>query len=104
MSAQGFDTWTLEVRGAGLSTYADSVEEDEEHLKKLSETDSANNDGNSSGFERASGFKNLSASFESEVSQMKRRGSEAGELRPTTSFMETVTRMSDSLASILGRG
>ncbi|KAK2397467.1 hypothetical protein P8452_18439 [Trifolium repens] len=103
MSAQGFDTWTLEVRGAGLSTYADSVEEDEECLKKSSETDSANNDGKSSDFEIALGFKNHSASFESEVSQMKRRGSEAGELRPTTSFMEIVTRMSDSLASILGR-
>jgi hypothetical protein len=92
MSAQGFDTWTLEVRGAGLSTYADSVEEDEESLKKSSETDSSNNNGKSSDFERTLGFKNLSASFESEVSQMKRSGSEAGELRPTTSFMEIVTR------------
>ncbi|GAU30741.1 hypothetical protein TSUD_145380 [Trifolium subterraneum] len=106
MSAQGFDTWTLEVRGAGLSTYADSGEDDEECLKKLSETDSANNDGKSSDFERALGFKNLSASFESEVSQMKRRGSEAeaGELCPTTRLIEIVTRMSDSFASFLGRG
>ncbi|CAJ2637095.1 unnamed protein product [Trifolium pratense] len=102
MSAQGFDTWTLEVRGAGLSTYADSVEE-EECLKKLSETDSANNDGKSSDFERALGFKNLSASFEIDGSQMKRTGSEAEELRPATRLMEIFARMSDSLASILGR-
>ncbi|PNX86436.1 hypothetical protein L195_g042514, partial [Trifolium pratense] len=72
-------------------------------LKKLSETDSANNDGNSSDFERALGFKNLSASFEAEVSQMKRRGSEAEELCPTARLVEIFTRMSDSLASILGR-
>ncbi|PNX65637.1 hypothetical protein L195_g062699, partial [Trifolium pratense] len=92
----GFDTWTLEVRGAGLSTYADSVEE-EECLKKLSETDSANNDGKSSDFERALGFKNLSASFEIDGSQMKRTGSEAEELRPATRLMEIFARMSDSL-------
>ncbi|XP_039691121.1 uncharacterized protein [Medicago truncatula] len=91
MSSQGFDTWTLEVRGAGLSTYADSLEEDEERLK------------NSSGID--SEIKNLSASFGSEVSQIKRRGSEEAtkleELRPTTRMMEIFTRMSDSLASFL---
>lgn len=94
MSSQGFDTWTLEVRGAGLSTYADSLEEDEERLK------------NSSGID--SEIKNLSASFGSEVSQIKRRGSEEAtkleEQRPTTRMMEIFTRMSDSLASFLGRG
>lgn len=105
MSAQGFDTWTLEVRGAGLSSYADSSEKDEKCLKNSSDIDSAINNGRSSDFERELEFKNLSASFESEVSQMKTRGLEAvtksDELRLTSRLMEIFTRMSDRFASFL---
>ena len=32
MSAQGFDTWTLEVRGAGLSMHTGNSEEDKRKL------------------------------------------------------------------------
>lgn len=108
MSAQGFDTWTLEVRGAGLSSYADSSEKDEKCLKNSSDIDSAINNGRSSDFERELEFKNLSASFESEVSQMKTRGLEAvtksDELRLTSRLMEIFTRMSDRFASFLSDG
>ncbi|XP_019436701.1 PREDICTED: uncharacterized protein LOC109343039 isoform X5 [Lupinus angustifolius] len=48
MAAQGFDTWILELRGAGLSTHGDNLKEDEECLKNLSRIDSAVNDGQSS--------------------------------------------------------
>ncbi|KAI4347216.1 hypothetical protein L6164_008048 [Bauhinia variegata] len=41
MSAQGFDTWTLEVRGAGLSTNGVSLMEDKQYLSNLAGIDSA---------------------------------------------------------------
>lgn len=34
MSAQGFDTWTLEVRGAGLSTYGGSFPQEIPYMKR----------------------------------------------------------------------
>ncbi|XP_061353246.1 uncharacterized protein LOC133298024 [Gastrolobium bilobum] len=106
MSAQGFDTWILEVRGAGLSTHGDSLEEDEEYLKNLSEIDSAINDGKSNASSaRALGFKNLGASFESEVPHMKKRGSgivtNDEELQLTSGLMDIFTRISDRLAGFL---
>lgn len=108
MSAQGFDTWTLEVRGSGLSTHIDSLAEDEEFLKNMSGINSAVNDGKSSASARALGFKNHSASFESEVPQMKRRGSDVvtkyEELRLTTRLMEIFTRISDRLSGFLNGG
>lgn len=95
MSAQGFDTWTLEVRGAGLSTYGHSLEKDEECLTDSSEIDSAINDSKSSSFERALEFKNLGASFESEDIKYE-------ESRPTERLMEVLTGMSERLLSFLG--
>lgn len=93
MSSQGFDTWTLEVRGAGLSTLADNLEEDEEFLKNLSRMDSSINGDKSS------------ASFESEVTQINKRGSEVvtkyEELRITARLTEIFTRMSDRLSGFL---
>lgn len=94
MSAQGFDTWTLEVRGAGLSTYGHSLEKDEECLTDSSEIDSAINDSKSSSFERALEFKNLDASFESEA--------KFEESQPTARLMEVLTGMSERLLSFLG--
>ncbi|KAH1241270.1 hypothetical protein GmHk_07G018895 [Glycine max] len=89
MSAQGFDTWILEVRGAGLSTLGDSLEEDEECLKNFSKIDSVINDDIG----------------ESKVPHMKRRGSEVvtkyKEMRLTTRFMEVLTRISERLAGFL---
>ncbi|KAI5441600.1 hypothetical protein KIW84_010893, partial [Lathyrus oleraceus] len=93
MSAQGFDTWTLEVRGAGLSTYGHSLEKDEECLTDSSEIDSAINDSKSSAFERELEFKNLGASFESE--------DKYEESRPTVRLMEVLTGMSERLLSFL---
>lgn len=94
MSAQGFDTWTLEVRGAGLSTYGDSLEKDEECLTNSSEIDSAINDSKSSDFERALEFKNLGASFDSEA--------KFDESRPSAKLVEVLTGMSERLLSFLG--
>ncbi|CAK8534068.1 unnamed protein product [Lathyrus sativus] len=93
MSAQGFDTWTLEVRGAGLSTYGDSLEKDEECLTDSPEIVSALNDSKSSAFERALEFKNQGASFESEA--------KFEESRPTARFVEVLTGMSERLLSFL---
>lgn len=97
MSAQGFDTWTLEVRGAGLSTLGDRVEEDEECLKNFSEIDSAINDD----------IGESSAAFASEVRQKKRGGSEAitksEEMRFTVRFKEIFKSMSERLAGFLNR-
>ncbi|XP_057446987.1 uncharacterized protein LOC130738837 isoform X2 [Lotus japonicus] len=74
MSAQGFDTWTLELRGAGLSTKGDSLVEDEECLKNLYGIDSAIND---------------------------ELVTKSEEVRPTTRLMEIFTRASDRLAGFL---
>ncbi|RDX64017.1 hypothetical protein CR513_57479, partial [Mucuna pruriens] len=96
MSAQGFDTWTLEVRGAGLSTLGDSLEEVEECLQKFSEFDSVMGDGIGKGSvssARAKEFKNLGSSFVSEVPHIKYE-----ELRLTTRLMEIFTRISKRLA------
>ncbi|KAK7380063.1 hypothetical protein VNO78_32432 [Psophocarpus tetragonolobus] len=108
MSAQGFDTWILEVRGAGLSTLGDSLEEDEECLKNISESDSVINDGIGNSrvsSARTMGFKNLGASFVPEVPHMKRRGSEGEtkyeEMRLTTRFMEIFLRISERIAGFL---
>ncbi|KAL5161274.1 hypothetical protein HKD37_07G018590 [Glycine soja] len=108
MSAQGFDTWILEVRGAGLSTLGDSLEEDEECLKNFSKIDSVINDDigeSSASSATAVGLENLGASFVSEVPHMKRRGSEVvtkyKEMRLTTRFMEVLTRISERLAGFL---
>ncbi|KAK7314600.1 hypothetical protein VNO77_33127 [Canavalia gladiata] len=108
MSAQGFDTWTLEVRGAGLSTLGDSLEEDKECFKNISEFDTAIDDGigkSSASSARALGFKNLGASVVSEVPDVKRRGSgvvtKYEELRLTTRLMEIFTRISDRLTGFL---
>ncbi|KAL2605718.1 hypothetical protein GLYMA_09G180200v4 [Glycine max] len=95
MSAQGFDTWILEVRGAGLSTLGDSLEEDEECLKNFSKIDSVINDD----------IGESSASFVSEVPHMKTRGSEVvtkyEEMQLMTRFMEILTRISERLAGFL---
>lgn len=112
MSAQGFDTWTLEVRGAGLSTLGDSLEEDKEFLKNFSEIDSAiiNNgiDKSSASSARAVGFKNLGASFVSEAPHMKRRGLEVitkhEEMWLTTRFVEIFTKITERLSGFLNRG
>lgn len=108
MSAQGFDTWTLEVRGAGLSTHGDNLEEDEECLKNLYGVHSAINGGNNSASSRALGFKNIGTSFESGGPHMKKRGSEVvakyEELWLTTRLMEIFTRISDRLVGFLNGG
>ncbi|KAK7291400.1 hypothetical protein RIF29_06511 [Crotalaria pallida] len=106
MAAQGFDTWILEVRGAGLSTHGDNLEEDEEFIDNLSRIDSAVNDGQSSASSaRLWGLKNFGASFDSEVPHMKRGGSHVltkyEEVQISPRLMEIFTRMSDRVASIL---
>ncbi|KAF1882600.1 hypothetical protein Lal_00002780 [Lupinus albus] len=105
MAAQGFDTWILEVRGAGLSTHGDNLEEDEECLKNLSRIDSAVNDGQSSASSgRVWGLENFGDSFESEVPHMI--GSEVvtkyEELHIRTRLTGIFSRMSDRVASIFG--
>ncbi|KAK7271215.1 hypothetical protein RJT34_26929 [Clitoria ternatea] len=111
MSAHGFDTWTLEVRGAGLSTLGDSLEEDEECLKNLAEIDSMIKDGigkSTASSAKAIGFKDHGASFVSEIPQVKRRGSEVitkyEEMQLTTRLMEIFTRMSERFAGFLNKG
>ncbi|XP_054813848.1 uncharacterized protein LOC129314426 [Prosopis cineraria] len=80
MSAQGFDTWTLEVRGSGLSMRGgDSGEH--------------NND--------------LGASFVSETPSMKIRESEYemvtkyGEPQPTPKMMDVSTRLSNKFSDVI---
>ncbi|CAL0323951.1 unnamed protein product [Lupinus luteus] len=107
MAAQGFDTWILEVRGAGLSTHGDNLEEDEECLKNLSRIDSAVNDGQSSASSgRVRRLKNFDDSFESEVPHMKMIGSgvvtKNEELHVRTRLTDIFARMSDRVAKILG--
>ncbi|KAL2321157.1 hypothetical protein Fmac_030126 [Flemingia macrophylla] len=95
MSSHGFDTWILEVRGAGLSTLGDRLEEDEECLKNFSEIDSAINDG----------IDESRASFASEVPHMKKGGSEAitrsEEIGFTVRFKEIFKSISERLAGFL---
>ncbi|XP_019436698.1 PREDICTED: uncharacterized protein LOC109343039 isoform X2 [Lupinus angustifolius] len=104
MAAQGFDTWILELRGAGLSTHGDNLKEDEECLKNLSRIDSAVNDGQSSASSgRVWELKNFGDSFESEIPRMKMIGSEVyEELHIRTRLTDICARMSDRVASILG--
>ncbi|KAJ1381370.1 hypothetical protein SESBI_45190 [Sesbania bispinosa] len=92
-----------------VSTCGNSLEEDEECLKNLYGIDSAINDGKiNASSSRALGFKNLGASFESEVPNRKRRVSEVEgkyeELPLTPRFMEIFTRISDRLTGFLSRG
>ncbi|MED6109908.1 hypothetical protein PIB30_037904 [Stylosanthes scabra] len=95
MSAQGFDTWTLEVRGAGLSTHGDNSEEDPE----------ISGGKNSASSSRTLGFSNLGASLDTEGTQLKRGGPEFvakfEELWQTTSLMELFTGTSDRLQAFL---
>ncbi|KOM54424.1 hypothetical protein LR48_Vigan10g031600 [Vigna angularis] len=95
MSAQGFDTWILEVRGVGLSTIGDSLEENEECLKNLSEIDSAISDEigkNSASPARLMGLENLGSP---EIT------TKFEEMRLTRSFMDIFTRISEKLAGFL---
>ncbi|KAK8470472.1 hypothetical protein PHAVU_004G153400 [Phaseolus vulgaris] len=95
MSAQGFDTWILEVRGAGLSTIGDSLEEDDECLKNLSEIDSAIRDeiGKSSASPaRVMGFKDLGSP--EVITKFE-------EMRLTRRLMDIFTRISENLAGFL---
>ena len=106
MSAQGFDTWTLEVRGAGLSTHGANLE-DEHYPKILSEIGSLPIEGKSSDSSvRSRPANNLGASFESEI--MKGKGSEIvtkyDNLRLTTKLMETITKLSERLSDLLNGG
>lgn len=98
MSAQGFDTWILEVRGVGLSTIGDSLEENEECLKNLSEIDSAISDEigkNSASPARSIRLENLGSP---EVT------TKFEEMRLTRSFMDIFTRISEKLAGFLNPG
>lgn len=80
MSAQGFDTWTLEVRGSGLSTHGVD-------LKDI--------------------FNDLGDSFDSETPYMKIRGLESEmvtkyeELRPTAKLMDVSTRLSNKVSEFI---
>ncbi|XP_027923804.1 uncharacterized protein LOC114181530 [Vigna unguiculata] len=95
MSAQGFDTWILELRGAGLSTIADSLEEDEECLKKLSEIDSAISDELGKSSASPARFKNLGSPEVITKSE---------EMRLTRRFMDIFTRISEKFAGFLNPG
>ncbi|KAI9101582.1 hypothetical protein K1719_023826 [Acacia pycnantha] len=80
MSAQGFDTWTLEVRGSGLSTHGVD-------LKEI--------------------FNDLGDSFDSETPYMKIRGLESEivtkyeELRPTATLMDVFTRLANKVSEFI---
>jgi len=97
MSAQGFDTWILEVRGVGLSTIGDSLEEDEECLKNLSEIDSDISDGigkTSASPARVMEFQNVGSPDVTKFEEMKL----------TRKFMDIFTRISEKLAGFLNPG
>lgn len=83
MAAQGFDTWTLEVRGAGLSTLGVDFKEI---------------------------FKDLGASFDSESPYIKIGELEAEvvskfeEQRPKATLMDAVTRLSNKVSDFISGG
>lgn len=97
MSAQGFDTWTLEVRGAGLSTYGSYSEKNEQYLNMESGVSSAG----------ARQVNNLAASFESD---MKTKGSESEivtkdqELQLTAKLIDIFSRLSNKVSDFLSGG
>ncbi|XP_057733592.1 uncharacterized protein LOC130948751 [Arachis stenosperma] len=95
MSAQGFDTWTLEVRGAGLSTHGDNLEEDP----------AISGGKNSASSSRTLGFSNLGASLDTEGTQLERGEPEVvakfEELQQTTNLMDIFPRIFDRLQDIL---
>ncbi|XP_028805386.1 uncharacterized protein LOC114760297 [Neltuma alba] len=80
MAALGFDTWTLEVRGSGLSTHG-------VYSKEI--------------------FKDLGASFDSETPYMKIRGLESeivtkyDKLRPTAKLMDVFPRLSNEVLDFI---
>lgn len=98
MSAQGFDTWILEVRGAGLSTYGVNSQENGQYIE--SRVSSAG----------AWQVMNLGASFESEIPYMKSKGPEAEtvtkneELKLTGKLMDIFIRLTNKVSGFLSGG
>lgn len=107
MSGQGFDTWVLELRGAGLSTRGTDFKEVGQPLDAMVDSsvksgmDGVFPSGRHSTFEPA-------AFTDSDISIVNRESKEtvskSDDLKLVTKFMETFSLLSEKLAGFLNGG
>ncbi|CAB4311736.1 unnamed protein product [Prunus armeniaca] len=96
MSAQGYDTWILEVRGSGLSTYGMDLGEVKQPLNAMSKQTRS-----SVKHERKSGaFANSEMSLNGTYNMV----SKSDELQLVTNSMETFTHLPERLSGFLNEG
>lgn len=107
MSGQGFDTWILEVRGAGLSTHGMDFKDVVQPLDAV--VDSSVKRGMDGVFPSGRHSTFESAAFtDSDVSivngESKETVSKSDDMKLVTKFMETFSRLSEKLAGFLNGG
>ncbi|CAL9031628.1 unnamed protein product [Prunus brigantina] len=96
MSAQGYDTWILEVRGSGLSTYGMDLGEVKQPLNAMSKQTRS-----SVKHKRKSGaFANPEMSLNGTYNMV----SKSDELQLVTNSMETFTHLPERLSGFLNEG
>lgn len=100
MSGNGFDTWILEVRGAGLSTLGLDLHKDNEPIN-MSEniTSSSLNYGQNGVFPpRQHSIANLRSLADSEISSVKRR-----QTYMVSDQLQLITKLRKALLPLSGR-
>jgi hypothetical protein len=107
MSGQGFDTWVLEVRGAGLSTRGMDFKEVGQPLDAM--VDSSVKSGMDGAFPSGQHSTSEPAAFiDSDISIVNRESKEtvskSDDLKLVTKFMETFSLLSEKLAGFLNGG
>ncbi|KAK9278231.1 hypothetical protein L1049_027793 [Liquidambar formosana] len=110
MSSQGFDTWILEVRGAGLTTQGADSREIKQSINAMSEQlDSATRHGTKSVFSTEShSMMNSDAHADSRISSSKGKMTtmvtKSDELQLVTKLTETFMHLSEKLSGFLNEG
>lgn len=119
MAGQGFDTWILEVRGAGLSVHASSSKEIEQSSHALSEKmEAASDNATNVALSSKQQSNNVITNIASEVSDVRGEKSEGSvvkgditrtatvwdESKLVTRLTETFMRLSERLSGFLSEG
>ena len=109
MSGNGFDTWILEVRGAGLSALGLDLHKDNQPFSNMSEniTSSSGNHGQKGVVpRRPHSTANFRAFADSDISYVKRRGTSMvlDQLQLMTKLRKTCMPLSGRLSNFVNDG